>query len=160
MGFFHFFQVFGPQNEPKNENFKNSYTTFLDLPPRMLHAKFELPKCIFPKEDRFFRWKLTIFKKYFLYIIPYKFLSFRETTSHVCGCQMATAWNWETNEPILKTREVGLQHIYKMRKIKKIDLDPPYTLKLDPGTYSALKEYFRSFILSACILGDISPKSL
>ena len=128
----HFFDFFGPemgQNGPKNENFKNSYTTFLDLPPRMLHAKFELPKCIFPKEDRFFRWKLTIFKKYFPYIIPYKFLSFRETTSHVCGCQMATAWNWETNEPILETREVGLQHIYKMRKIKNFDLDPPIPLK-------------------------------
>ena len=55
-----FYFFFGPemgQNGPKNENFKNSYTMFLDLPPRMLHAKFELPKCIFPKEDRFFRWK-------------------------------------------------------------------------------------------------------
>ena len=129
LGFFQFFRGFEPQNGPKNENFKNSYTTFLDLPPRMLHAKFELPKWIFPKEDRFFRWKLTISVKYFPYISHINSYNFAIPPLTFVAAKLKPLGIERQMSPFWKLEKWG----YKIYRNKK-DLKnwpwtpPPYTL--------------------------------
>ena len=53
---------FGPQKTvlsfhfgPKNENFKNYFPVFVNLPTRMLYTILELSKCFCKEDNRLFR---------------------------------------------------------------------------------------------------------
>ena len=51
---------------------------------------------------------------------------------HVCIHILATVRSWEENEPILETREIGLQHMLKQKKLKILPKTPP----LSPFKYA------------------------
>ena len=94
----------------KNQNLKNPQDRFVDIGKIERLTKLGVRSSGGSKNS--LKW---VFWSIFLTMgFPIHFANFGDSTPHVIGHKSSTVESWEVIEPILKTRDIGLQHHCKI----------------------------------------------
>ena len=122
------FEKFEFWQPAKNQHFQNFCIYFFGWPSNE-------PTCQ-KRPSRFsdfcpFMWILDIFQSNFLH----ERIKKGQATAHVSGGNSATVWCWETNEPILETRNVGYIISQRQRNLRFWAGPPPTFYTFDKSHF-------------------------